>query len=356
MLETIVWNNTVRVWMVAAVTFLIGAAALIIFKRIVAGRIRRIAERTHTDWDNLALDLVERTRVLTLILIAALITARMLVLPARGERVLEILTIVMLAIQTAVWGNGIVSFGISRAIRAREDGASRTTLAALDFLSRAVLWIIILALTLDNLGFEISTLLTGLGIGGIAVALAVQNVLGDIFGALSIVLDKPFVVGDTIHIDTFVGTVEHIGIKTTRLRSIYGEQLVFSNSDLLKGRIRNYKRMSERRVDLRFGVIYQTSPDDIAAIPGIVRQVIEGVEGTRFDRAHFRGFGDSSLDFETVWWVLSPDYAIFMERQQAINLGILRAFEGRGISFAYPTRTLHVVDERSGESTASSAS
>ncbi len=186
--------------------------------------------------------------------------------------------------------------------------------------------------------------MAGLGVTGIAVALALQNILGDLFASLSIVLDKPFVVGDYIVVDTLQGTVERIGLKTTRVRSLSGEQIVFSNADLLKSRLRNFKRMQERRVAFTFGVTYQTPEALLTRIPGIVREVITPLPSTRFDRAHFQSFGEYALLFEVVYFVTTPDYALFMDIQQAINLGLLGRFRQEGIAFAYPTQT-HLVKE-----------
>ncbi|MGE3526922.1 MAG: mechanosensitive ion channel family protein, partial [Gemmatimonadales bacterium] len=188
----------------------------------------------------------------------------------------------------------------------------------------------------------------GLGVGGVAVALALQKILGDLFASLAIVLDKPFVLGDFIIVDDYLGSIENIGLKTTRVRSLSGEQLVFSNSDLLGSRIRNYGRMFERRVVFSIGVIYQTTKEQLQAIPGIIRTAIEAQDKTRFDRSHFQKYGDFSLDFETVYYVKSPDYNIYMDIQQAINLQIFEEFGKRGIEFAYPTQTLFVSREGTG--------
>ncbi|MEQ8215048.1 MAG: mechanosensitive ion channel family protein, partial [Smithellaceae bacterium] len=202
-----------------------------------------------------------------------------------------------------------------------------------------------LLLILDNLGFNITSLVAGLGIGGVAVALAVQNILGDLFASLSIVIDKPFVVGDFIVIDQLRGTVEHVGLKTTRLRSLSGEQLIFSNNDLLKSRIQNFKRMTERRVVFGFGVTYQTPQDKLPLINGIVREIIEKQEHVNFDRVHFKEFGNSALNFEVVYIVKDQDYNLYMNIQQAINLEMFRRFQEEKIEFAYPTQTLFVQHE-----------
>jgi len=180
--------------------------------------------------------------------------------------------------------------------------------------------------------------------GGIAIGLAVQSILGDLFASLAIVLDKPFEVGDFVIFDSYMGTIESIGLKTTRVRSLSGEQIVCSNADLLSSRIRNYKRMSERRAVFTIGVVYGTPYEQLEEIPRVVRQVIDANPDLRFDRCHFARFGAYSLDFETVYWIQNADYNLFMDRQQAINLAIYKAFEERGIAFAYPTQTVYQPD------------
>jgi small-conductance mechanosensitive channel len=192
---------------------------------------------------------------------------------------------------------------------------------------------------------DISAFVASLGIGGIAVALALQNVLGDLFASLSILLDKPFVIGDFIVVGDMAGTVESVGLKTTRIRSLSGEQLIFSNSDLLGSRVRNFKRMEERRVAFEIGVVYGTSSEALREIPELVRKAVESQENARFDRSHFKGFGESSLDYESVYYMNVPDYAAYMDTQQAINLALYEEFEERGIEFAFPTRTIFVQHE-----------
>jgi len=213
------------------------------------------------------------------------------------------------------------------------------------FLAKAAVWSVFLLLILQNLGVQITALLAGVSVGGIAVALAVQNVLGDLFSSLSIVLDKPFVVGDFIIVGDSMGTVEHVGLKSTRVRSLSGEQLVFANSDLLTSRIRNFKRMQERRAVFTFGVTYDTPPEKLEIIPDTVRRLIEEEEQTRFDRCHFKGFGDFALTFETVFYILVPDYNVYMDIQQSINLKLSRFFAETGIEFAFPTQTIHLQKE-----------
>jgi len=198
----------------------------------------------------------------------------------------------------------------------------------------------VLLMALENFGVNITTFITGLGVGGVAVALAVQNILGDLFASLSIVLDKPFVIGDSLAVGEFQGTVEHVGLKTTRLRSLGGEQLIFSNGELTKSRMRNYGRMAERRVVFKIGVTYDTPREKLAQIPAWIKQIITEQPQTRVDRSHFAAYGDFALTFETVYYVLSPDYNTYMDIQQTINLKIHERFEKEGIEFAFPTQTL----------------
>ena len=226
-----------------------------------------------------------------------------------------------------------------------------TTVRAVSMAARLALIVIAAILILDNLpGVEITALVASLGIGGIAIALAVQSILSDLFASLSIILDKPFVLGDFIVIDDFMGSVEYIGLKTTRVRSLSGEQLVFANSDLLQSRIRNFKRMAERRVVFTLGVTHRTPAEKLAAIPAWIADIVTAQDMVRFDRAHFQGFGDYALRFEIVYYVLDPDYNRYMDIQQAVNLAIFEKFRAESIDFAFPTRTIHLSqDDRESE-------
>jgi small-conductance mechanosensitive channel len=213
---------------------------------------------------------------------------------------------------------------------------------AFGFVARLIFFSVVFLVALGTVGFDVSGLVTTLGIGGIAVALAVKDILSDLFGSLTIALDKPFVLGDFITTGEYAGTVEKIGLKTTRLRSNTGEQLVFSNADLLNSRLRNYKLMEERRALMNLGVTYDTTPDQLEALPSLLKDIVDAHELARFDRAHFADFGASSMDIQLVFWVTSPAYQDFMDTRQAINLEIARRFAAEGIEFAYPTQTLYV--------------
>jgi small-conductance mechanosensitive channel len=343
-LEWHFYHNSLEAWLVAGIVFVVIGAVLFIARTILARRLGKIAARTATTADDAIVDLLRRTRYFFILAAAVAGATLFLDLPTRALAVGRVLGTIALILQIAIWGNGLITFWFRNYAerKADTDLSSRTTIAAFSFVARMILWIMLALVALDRLGYNVTTLITGLGVGGIAIALAVQNVLGDLFGALAIVLDKPFVVGDAIAVDNFNGTVEHVGLKTTRLRSLSGEQLIFSNADLLRSRIRNFKRMQERRVSFSTGVAYTTPPDLVARIPAMLREAVEAQQQVRFDRSHFTGYGDSALLFETVYFVLTADYLVYSNINQAVNLWILRRFAAEGIEFAYPTRTILV--------------
>jgi len=342
-----VYNNSVKTWIIAVLIFLVSLVAFKIIKKFVIRKLGVLAKRTKSSADDIILLFLEKTTFLMLVFMAIFLGSLVLSLPLTTRHIIQSIVIIVLLFQVAVWGNALISFGLDlyKKKSTEKDPSEATTMVAIAFVGRLILYSIIILLSLDNLGINITALITGLGIGGIAVALAVQNVLSDLFASLSIVLDKPFVLGDFIIIDNYLGTVEHIGLKTTRVRSLSGEQLIFANNDLLKSRIRNYKRMYERRVVFSIGVTYNTPYEKLAAIPGMIREIVESKEQVRFDRAHFKSYGDYSLNFETVYWVKNPDYNVYMDIHQAINLEIFRKFTKEGIEFAFPTQTVYLEKE-----------
>jgi len=343
-LEKIFVNaNTWQDWALALTVAIASVVMLLIVEKVVVKRLEAHGKKTRTRALRLAAEILSTTKIVLLVPLAIYLGSNVLALPPKIERLIINVTIVALLIQAAVWGNRLINLWIKRKFQKKkeeEDAASATTLAVLGFISRLLLWSLVALLALDNLGFNITTLVAGLGIGGIAVALAAQNILGDLFASLSIVLDKPFLIGDFIIVDDKLGTVEYIGLKTTRLRSLGGEQIIFSNTDLLNSRIRNYKRMIERRIVFSLGVTYQTAEEQLAKIPAMIREAVEAQEKTRFDRAHFKEYGDFALVFEIVYYVLDPDFNVYMDIQQAINMAIFRRFQKEGIEFAYPTQSI----------------
>lgn len=342
LLDQLYFGNTVQAWLVALGIVIASMIGFEILKRVAVRRLAAFAKTTSTDLDDLVVDLLQRIRFVFILGISLFVGSLSLTLPEFAALLIRTAAVLVLLFQASIWGNGLIGFWVERMVKRRlpEDAASATTLAALGFVGKLILWSVTLLLALDNIGIDITALVAGLGVGGIAVALAVQSILGDLFASLSIVLDKPFVIGDFIIVDNYLGTVEHIGLKTTRIRSLSGEQVIFSNSDLLKSRVRNFKRMYERRVLFTLGVTYQTPAEKLAIIPSLIREIIEKQPQARFDRSHFKEYGDSALIFETVYHVLNSDYNVYMNIQQEINLTIYRRFQEEGIEFAYPTRTV----------------
>ncbi len=346
-------GNSVATWLQALVALVVVLVALRLARGWIASRLAAWATRTATTIDDLIAALIAQTKLLFLLAVSVFFASKLLELPAEVVIAINRGTILVVLLQAAIWGSALVTYLIEQYVRLESPrGELEASAAALGFLGKLGVWTLIFILALENLNFDITALVTSLGIGGIAIALAVQNILGDLFASLSILLDKPFVVGDFIVVDNFQCTVEHIGMKTTRARSVTGEQVVFANSDLLKSRLRNFKRMRERRTTIQLGIVYQTSPQVLATIPAILKEIVQAQPNARFDRAHFKEFGPSSLNFEMVYWVTQPDYATFMDTLQAVNLSVFQRFEREGIEFAYPTQSLFVTrqtgDERAG--------
>jgi small-conductance mechanosensitive channel len=342
----ILWNNDLGTWLVALTVALVVCVGLDAVKRVLVRRLSAYASRTATYLDDLAVRALSATHPLFILAIGVYAGSHWLALPAKTATLLANLAIGALLLQVARWGDVGLHGWLHhyRTRRGANDAAAVTSTAALGFVARTVLWLVIALMILDNFGVNITTLVASLGIGGIAVALALQNILGDLFSSLSIVLDKPFVVGDFISVDDISGSVEYVGLKTTRIRGLGGEQVVFSNSDLLRSRIRNFKRMQTRRIVFGIGVTYEIGKAQLRSVPAILREVVEAQPQAKFDRAHFKSYGASSIDFEVVYIVQTPDYGVFMDIQQEINLALFDRFADEGIEFAYPTQTVHLAN------------
>ncbi|HXY32491.1 MAG TPA: mechanosensitive ion channel family protein [Gemmatimonadaceae bacterium] len=334
-------GNTVQAWGIALGTAAAAFLALVLVRRVAIRKFEKAAPRTPTHVDDLAVAQLKSTRYFFLLVLSLELGSLMLEQPVSTKITLRTFTVIATLVQVGLWLTEFVRFWAEEVgERSGGDAGSRMTISVVAWVGRVVLWTIVLLLVLENLGVDVTALVTGLGIGGVAVALSVQNVLGDVFAALSIMLDKPFVVGDQIDIGGIVGTVEDIGMKSTRLRSVTGELVIVSNGDLLKSRIRNNQRAQERRVLFTIGVVYSTPPDTLARIPTMIEQIIAAQENTRFDRSHFSAFGDSGLLFETVYHITNRDYKSFMDAQQQIYLELARRFAAEHIDFAFPTRTV----------------
>jgi len=336
-------GNSIRDWMAALGLGLTSFFGLVFLRRQLGLRARGLEARSLPRGVRLVLSLLGVTKTLPLFAVSLLLGSKYLDLGARAEHATTVIIIVAIALQVGVWLQTAVRFSLDEHYSHSDDRNSETMITIVRFVAGVAIWSLVVLLALDNLGFQVKALLTGLGIGGIAVALAVQNVLGDLLASLSIALDKPFGVGDALTLDTgYAGTVEAIGIRSTRLRSVTGEQIVLANSELVKARIRNYGRLQARRTVYRFGVAHGTAASDLAAIPGLVRTAVTTEAHTRFERAHLVAFSNTSVDYEVAYVVTSADYPTFLDAQQAVNLKLAQEFEARGIEFASLTPSVHV--------------
>jgi small-conductance mechanosensitive channel len=339
-----VLGNSVGAWITAGAVLVGSFLAAWLIRTVLVARLKKWSERTSTKVDDLVVTLIADIRIWLIAPALVLFSVRGLVVQPQIERLLYLAAMVGLVIQLIISSRLLIDFALRSLTNKHKgpDGQTDPTLVSslgvLRVISMLLIGAVIILLALDNLGVEIKPLLAGLGIGGIAVALAVQNLLSDLFGSLTILLDKPFVVGDAITVGDKSGKVEHIGIKTTRVRATSGEQLVFSNSDLLSSRLHNFKRMLERRILFSVSVTYETSPDLLARVPAIIKETIARQPNARFDRSHLKSLAASSVDFETVYFVTVPDLVAYMDIQQAVNLELLRRFAQEKIEFAYPTQ------------------
>jgi small-conductance mechanosensitive channel len=347
LLDQVYFSNSARTWIWALAVFLFTFTVLPLSRRFVLSRRSRFEGVDAPGGVDLLLLLIARTKRLFLWIVALYLAERQLALPAPVERAFDIVIVLVAWTQVAIWGTTGVRFGLERQQQraiAAGDMTARGSLGIVLFVARLVIFSVAALIALDNLGVNITALVAGLGVGGIAIALAVQTILGDLLASLSIALDKPFGPGDSLRIDDIEGVVESIGVKSTRLRSASGEQVILSNADMLRSRVRNLGRMPERRALFTLGVAYETPPERLAQVPPLVESAIAAVPGTRFEYCFLRGFGDSALNFEICYFVPDPAEARlkFARIQDEVNRGIHAAFGAAGIAFAYPTRTLIV--------------
>lgn len=284
-------------------------------------------------------EIIQITHLPFLLLFALFIASFFTGLPIGLTTVIHKIGLIGLMLLIGLWTNVAINhflevFGI---YYQKKKGFSVALVSLLQTLCKATVWTTFGLFVLDNLNFQISTLIAGLGIGGIAIALAVQNVLQDLFASLSIIIDEPFLIGDLVWIDDLKGYIEYIGIKTTRIRSVTGELIIISNANLLQSRLRNFKKMQERRVTQTVDVVYETPLEKVKQIPEFISQIVSKTPQVRFERAHLRELGAYALHFEFVYNVLAPDTHTYMEVQQAINTALLGKFQEEKIDFAYPT-------------------
>lgn len=336
------WNNTVLDYLIFLGSLAASFVVILVLKRVVLHRLTAWVNKTPTSLDDMVVRAMKRY-LLPLAYIGALyLNVKWLKLSDGVEKAVDVVALAAVLILGAVVVSTLLIYLFNKYFEKKQSSVDKLAMRWMGVIIKIIIWVCALLLFLDNLGVKITALMAGLGIGGIAVAFAAQAILEDIFSFVTIFFDRPFEIDDFIIVDDLMGTVEHIGIKTTRLRSLSGEQLIFSNKDLTNSRVRNYKRMQNRRIVFSVGVTYDTPLEKLKEIPLLIGQIIESMDDTKFDRAHFKEFADSSMNFEIVYYVMSQDFNVYMDIQQAINFAIKEAFDARGIEFAFPTQTLYL--------------
>ncbi|MCD5382181.1 MAG: mechanosensitive ion channel family protein [Candidatus Pacebacteria bacterium] len=334
-----------------AVALIIFAVLTVLFKVVlvvVIARLKALSQKTHTDIDDVVIAAADGISPWVYSYVAFFIALQPFTLPALLDMGLTAVFLFAVVWQLIEMALCFVEYFAMRVIEKDEDGDGQidpntaTASHMVTLLARIVLWVLGGLFVLSNLGIEVTSLIAGLGIGGIAIAFALQGILSDLFSSFSLYFDKPFRIGDYVMIGTDAGVVERIGIKTTRIRTLQGEELVVSNSELTTARVQNFKKMEERRGSFQFGITYETPHDKVKAVKGMVERIFESVEGARLDRVHFTTFGDSALLFDVVFYVSSPKYAEYLDILEKVNFDLMDKFAEVGIEFAYPTQMHYV--------------
>lgn len=324
-------------WIGAAIIVAAVWGGLWVLRSLLVSRYQRFPTDKQSVAVRLVADLLGHTRQFLFLAVAIDAAEESLALPPRLQHVLRQFALLLVLLQAGVWARRALRFYLQ--LKERERGADRSFAGSLDiinFIATLLIWSLLILVALDNLGVNITALLAGLGVGGVAVALALQNVLGDLFASLSIALDKPFVVGDTLTIDTFTGVVERIGIKTTRLRSDAGEQIILSNADVLKSRVRNFGRAPELRALATVRVAYGTPAQTLREIPALLEKIVAEQPHARFERCHLKTLGEWALLYELTYFRQNPDAYPLLDLQHEVNCRIIDEFQSRGIELALP--------------------
>jgi small-conductance mechanosensitive channel len=339
-------DNTASAWIYALLAFLLTFTVLPVIRGFLRARRHHYAGRELPLAVALVAHLAEHTSRVVLWIVALYAAERILTLPKRIDEAFQVAIVIGCWLQIGIWAAAAARFAVHRHETRNGDARLTGTMDVVLFVLGLIIWGVTALLAMENLGINVGPLIAGLGVGGIAIALAVQAILGDLFASLSIALDKPFVIGDTLRVDTFEGAVEQIGIKSTRLRSVTGEQIIIANADLLKSRVRNLGRASERRALFTLAMAYDTPLEKLEQVPRLVADAVAAYPGTRFVHCMLRELGESALLFEVCFFVENTPSRTLGAALDQVNRQILHAFAATGIEFAYPTRTLWLREPR----------
>jgi len=337
------YGNTIQDYLIAIAVIIASIIIMQVFKFYIIKKLKKLAKKTKTNVDDMVIEIFNKLHWPFYLLIALYIGIRTLSFPELIYKIANAILLIAITYYVAKSAGAIIEFVMSRlGNKKSNEEIDKTAVGFMNKLIKIVIWVMAILLILSNLGYNITTLIAGLGIGGLAIAFALQNVLADVFASISIYFDKPFKVGDFIIIGDDMGIVKKVGIKTTRIQTLQGQELIVSNRELTETRINNYKRMEKRRVIFSFGVVYNTNPKNLEKIKKITLDIINKTPHAKADRVHFKSFGDFSLNFEAVYYVDSQDYNLYMDVQEKINLGLSKEFAKEKIEFAYPTQTIYL--------------
>jgi small-conductance mechanosensitive channel len=331
----------------AGVVFVILTALFWFIRTVVLLRAKSFAKKTSSTADDAIVRAVESIKAWSYTVVALYLSLQFFTLPQTADLIARGIFSFVVMWQVIVVASCFVNYFTWRFLEKDHDGDgvidsdSATASNMVTLIAKIVLWAFGTIFLLSNLGIEVTSLVAGLGVGGIAVAFALQGVLSDLFASFSLYFDKPFQIGDFIIIGEDIGTVEKIGIKSTRIKTLQGEELIVSNTELTSTRVQNFKKMSERRISSQFGITYETPQDMVSQVPSIVTDIFNGIDGARLDRVHFTSFADSALVFELVYFIETGNYTEYLDKQQAFNFELMRVLAQKGVEFAYPTQTIY---------------
>lgn len=351
MIETIInldfWQyaflgNEIKSYVIAVIAFIVFIFGFKFFQALIFNHLKKLAKTTKTDIDDTLIKIVQSLKPPFYSFVAIYLSLYFITLTPLFQKAVNIILIVLVTYQVIIGIQILIDYVIKRGREKQEDTGSQAALTLMGKIAKGILWVIGILLILSNVGVNVTSLIAGLGIGGVAIALALQNILSDLFSSFAIYFDKPFIPGDFIVVGSHKGTVEKVGIKTTRIRAPQGEEIVISNQELTSARVQNFKRMKERRITFSFGLVYDISSEKLEKIPNRVKGIIDSIDSARFDRCHFTEFGDSALIFEAIYYVTTPEYVTFRNIHQEILFKIKRTFEENKIIMAYPTQTVYL--------------
>ena len=345
-LHTEFLGNTVLNWLIALGIIFVALVSLYLVKNFAIQQFKKWSGSTNSTLDDFIVTLIEKCLIPYLYFMSIISPTFWLVLSPKATGIFYVIVLLVTTFYILKAINAAVQYFIYSFLQKQEGGEMKKRQAGgIVVILKIIIWVLGIVFLLDNLGYNITTIIAGLGIGGIAIALAAQTFLGDLFSYFAILFDRPFEIGDFITVDDKMGEVEYIGIKTTRLRTVTGEQLICSNRNLTESKVHNFKRLQKRRVLLNLGVNYDTSPETLESIPALLKEVITSKTDVAFDHANFIGFGSYSLNFEIIYYILSADFLLFLDRQQEVNYEIYRLFQSKKITFAFPSQTLFLNHE-----------